>query len=235
VLTNSKGMYSKALAEFLAMGTLFFTKQLRTYLERQKNHEWKQGFIENVNTKTIVIVGFGDIGAAAGRLMKNGFGAKVIGVKRRPEMTSAEHLSCADEIVGIDQLERVVSEADFVIASMPKTEETVNFFTKASCFDHMKPSAVFMNVGRGQTVKEDELVEALKSKSIAGACLDVYAVEPLAKDSPLWDMPNVLMYPHCADDDIEFMNRTFALFNKNIENFAKGQPLINVCDKHLGY
>ena len=101
-LTNAKGMFSRALGEFIAMGTLFFTKQLRTYLERQKNHEWKQGFIENVNTKTAVIVGFGDIGAATGKVLKHGFGARVIGLKRRPENTSKEHRLCADEIVGLE-------------------------------------------------------------------------------------------------------------------------------------
>lgn len=149
ILTNSKGMFSRALGEFVAMGMLFFTKQLRTYLERQKNHEWKQGFIENVNTKTVVIVGFGDIGAATGKILKRGFGARVIGVKRRPEATSDEHRSCADEVLGLDQFERVVSEADYVIGALPKTDDTVNFFTKASCFDRMKPSAIFMNIGRG--------------------------------------------------------------------------------------
>ena len=99
----------------------------------------------------------------------------------------------------------------------------------------MKPSAVFMNIGRGQTVKEEDLIQALKREDIAGACLDVFAVEPLAQDSPLWDMPNVLIYPHCADNDVGFMDRTFALINTNISNLVEGKPLVNICNKQHGY
>ena len=92
-----------------------------------------------------------------------------------------------------------------------------------------------MNIGRGQTCNEEDLIQALNEGKIAGACMDVYAVEPLAKESPLWDMPNVLMYPHCADDDRAFMDRTFAVLLRNIDKFSKGLPLDNVCDKNLGY
>ena len=90
--------------------------------------------------------------------------------------------------------------ADAVVAILPKTEDSVNFFTKAH-FDKMKPSAIFMNIGRGQTVNEADLVDALQTGKIAGAVLDVFATEPLPKDSALWDMKNVLMYPHCANTD----------------------------------
>lgn len=92
-----------------------------------------------------------------------------------------------------------------------------------------------MNIGRGQTVNEEELVAALRAGEIAGACLDVFAQEPLSKDSPLWEMKNVLMYPHCADRDVEYMDRTFALFISNMNKFKDGQPLENVCDKFLMY
>ncbi len=126
----------------------------------------------------MAIVGFGDIGAACGKVVKNGFGTKVIGVKRRPEVTSEEHTQCCHELVGLDQLDRVVGEANFVVGVLPKTDDTVGFFNK-EFFAKMKPNGVFMNIGRGPTVNEPELVEALKSKVIAGAVLDVFTVEPL--------------------------------------------------------
>jgi phosphoglycerate dehydrogenase-like enzyme len=85
-----------------------------------------------------------------------------------------------------------------VVGVLPKTGDTVNFFDK-EFFGKMKPSGVFMNIGRGPTVNEPDLVDALKSKTIAGAVLDVYTVEPLPKESELWGLPNVLMTPHCAD------------------------------------
>lgn len=91
------------------MGMLFHTKQLRTYMERQAASQWKPGYIENVAGKTLAIVGFGDIGAVTGKIAKQGFGCKVIGLKRRPELTSDEDRSCADEVVGLDQMERVLA------------------------------------------------------------------------------------------------------------------------------
>lgn len=114
-----------------------------------------------MHKKTLAIVGFGDIGACAGKIAKNGFGARVIGVKRRPEITSDEHRACADEIVGIDELDRVFAEADFVVNILPKTQETLNFFSLESSFKKMKKSAVFINVGRGDTIIEEDLVKAL--------------------------------------------------------------------------
>ena len=99
----------------------------------------------------------------------------------------------------------------------------------------MKKSAVFINVGRGDTVVEEDLIKALHDKIISGAVLDVYRIEPLPKDSPLWQLPNVLMYPHCADDESTVLDKMFALTTKNIEALMHGKPLINVCDKKLGY
>ena len=96
----------------------------------------------------MVIVGFGDIGACCGKIAKV-FGTKVIGLKRRPEIVSEEDRTCADEILGLDQLDRVLAEADFVVGVLPKTPETVNFFSMETCFSKMKKSAVFMNIGRG--------------------------------------------------------------------------------------
>lgn len=121
-----------------------------------------------------------------------------------------------------------------MVGVLPKTSETTHFFKK-EIFSMMKPSAIFMNVGRGVTVKETDLVEALKSHQIAGAVLDVFEVEPLMKDSELWDLPNVLMTPHCADQDKEYLDRAIAIFADNLTRFKAGEKLQNVCDKLSGY
>lgn len=99
----------------------------------------------------------------------------------------------------------------------------------------MKKSAVFMNIGRGPTVNEDELAQALQEGQIAGAVLDVYTTEPLSEESPFWGLKNVLMYPHCADDDVEYMDRTFAMIREQLTKFRDGLPLDNITDKRLGY
>jgi len=133
----------------------------------------------------MAIVGFGDIGSACGRAAKQGFGTHVIGLKRRPDQTTEEQRTlCSDEIVGLDQIKTVLEKADFVVGVLPKTNHTTHYFNK-DFFAMMKPSSVFMNIGRGVTVKESDLVEALKAKIIAGAVLDVFEVEPLSKDSEL--------------------------------------------------
>jgi len=91
-LTNSRGLFSRALAEFVALGMLFYTKRLRQFMQHQSDKEWKPHFVEMVGDKTVAIVGFGDIGAACGKVLINGFGARVIGVKKRPDVFSAEDL-----------------------------------------------------------------------------------------------------------------------------------------------
>ena len=234
-LTNVKGAFSAVLGEFIALGMLYHAKKVERFMQRKAEAKWEIEPVELVSNKTMAVVGFGDIGAHCGRVAKIGFGTRVIGLKRRPEVTSDEHRSWADEIVGLDQLDRVLAEADFVVGVLPKTSETFEFFNTERVFKKMKKSAVFMNIGRGPTVQEDDLAEALKSGQIAGAVLDVYKVEPLPKESELWGLPNVLMTPHCADQDPEYLNRAMAIFEQNLANFKEEKPLLNICDKSLGY
>ena len=132
-------------------------------------------------------------------------------------------------------MERVMGEADFVVGILPLTPHTKEFLNMANCFSKMKKSGVFMNIGRGPTVHENELITALKENFIAGAVLDVYTVEPLPKESELWKLPNVLMTPHCADQDPEYLKRAMDVFADNMELFREGKPLKNVCDKKSGY
>ena len=146
----------------------------------------------------MAVIGYGDIGAACAKIAKLGFGMKVWGVKRNPDDCSDLYRSYCDEVVGNSEYERVIKEADYVVGVLPKVADTVDFFNNETTFSKMKPTSVFMNIGRGPTCKEDDLVSALQEKKIAGAVLDVFAKEPLSEDSPLWSMDNVLITPHCA-------------------------------------
>jgi len=101
-----------------------------------------------------------------------------------------------------------MGEADFVLGTLPKMVSTDNFFNSSNCFDHMKPSAIFMNIGRGTTCNEEDLAEALFSKKIGGAVLDVFKNEPLTPTSKLWHAPNTFITPHCADQDSEWLFRS---------------------------
>merc|ERR1712166_431294 len=117
--------------------------------------------MEVVSGKKMVIMGYGNIGAACAKIAKNGFSMKVIGVKRNPADCSDEFRSYCDEVVGNDQYEKHIADADFVVGVLPKVADTAGFFTNDSTFSKMKSSAVFMNIGRGPTVNEEDLVKAL--------------------------------------------------------------------------
>ena len=162
--------------------------------------------MELVSNKSMAIIGYGDIGAACAKIAKNGFGMKVWGLKRNPAVCSDEYRSYVDEVCGLDKYDEVIKEADFVVGVLPKVDDTIDFFNMESTFSKMKESAVFMNIGRGPTCKEDDLTKALKDKVIGGAVLDVFAKEPLAQESELWTMDNVLITPHCAQQDKDFMS-----------------------------
>jgi len=180
--------------------------------------------MELVSNKSMAIIGYGDIGAACAKIAKFGFGMKVIGVKRKPDDCSDEYKSYCDEIVGNDKYESVISQADFVVGVLPKTAETGDFFNMDSTFSKMKPTSVFMNIGRGPTVEEDHLIAALQEGKIAGAVLDVFKKEPLPQESPLWTMPNVLITPHCAQQDKDFMTAQQA-FLKQMVAYLKASSL----------
>lgn len=197
-LVNVKGAFSHVLGEFVALGMLYHTKKLENFMRRKAEKKWELEEVELVSNKTMAVVGYGDIGAACAKIAKLGFGTKVIGVKRRPELVSDEYRSYCDEVVGNDQLDRVLAESDFVVGVLPKVKDTVDFFNK-DLFKKMKKTAVYMNIGRGPTCNEADLIEALKTNEIAGAVMDVYKVEPLTPDNELYTLPNVLMTPHCAD------------------------------------
>lgn len=205
-LTNAKGAFSTILGEFIALGVLYHSKHLERFMQRKAEKKWEIEPMELVSTKSMAIIGYGDIGAACAKIAKNGFGMKVIGVKRKPDDCSDEYKSYCDEVVGNDQYERVIKEADYVVGVLPKTSQTEDFFNMESTFSKMKKTAVFMNIGRGPTVQEDDLTKALKEGVIAGAVLDVFKKEPLVQESELWSLPNVLITPHCAQQDKEFMS-----------------------------
>jgi len=126
-LTNVRGAFSAVLGEFIALGMLFHAKQMPKFLQHQSNNHWQAETVELVSNKTMAIVGYGDIGAACGKVIKP-FGTKVIGVKRRPDVCTDEQKQNADEIVGMDQLDAVVAKSDFVVGILPKTDHTLHFF-----------------------------------------------------------------------------------------------------------
>jgi phosphoglycerate dehydrogenase-like enzyme len=171
------------------------------------------------------IVGLGGIGTETARLL-NAFGVTVLALDARRESKP----DFVAEMHPPEALDTQLPRADFVILTVPHTPATEGFFN-TSRFNRMKPSAFFINIGRGMTTKLDDLVGALRGSKIAGAALDVYEIEPLPADHPLWTMPNVLLTPHMAGYGPHLNDRRFEIIQDNCRAFADGKPLRNVVDK----
>lgn len=238
-LTNAKGVFGPILGEYVATGVLFHAKYLRDYLGYQAQKKWNPAVVQLVKGMTILIVGYGNIGAASAKILKCGFGMKVIGISADPELITEEQRSYLEELVTPDKYDQYIGQADFVLGLLPKTPGTLGFFNMKTTFSKMKKSAVFMNIGRGPTHKCSDLIEALKTKVISGAVLDVFETEPLPESSELWAMDNVLMTPHCADRiggvNGDWLVECMHLFAKNLSNFCEGRPIFNVTNKEKGY
>ena len=159
---------------------------------------------------------------------------KIYATRRNPERSANDPV--LDKIYPSDKLLEMLSAIDVLVAAAPLTPETHHLLSDAA-FGAMKPSALVMNVGRGPVVDEAALIRALQAKTIAGAALDVFEVEPLPAESPLWGMDNVLISPHCTDRTVnpDWLDLSMQCFVENFRRFTKGQALENVVDKKAGY
>ena len=175
------------------------------------------------------MVGAGSIGTEVGRLLRAA-GLHVRGVSRTPRRPD----EIFEEIAGPDGMSSELARADHVVNVLPITDATRGLFD-AAAFAAMRPHAVFVNIGRGATVDEAALIQALELGVIAGAALNVFAEEPLPAESPPWRMPNVLVSPHRAWDHERWAEDVVALFVDNLRRFVAGEPLRNVVDVGLGY
>jgi phosphoglycerate dehydrogenase-like enzyme len=191
--------------------------------------EWKrrpadEGVI-HLPESTMLVVGLGGIGAEVARLAK-AFGMTVLATDAR-RTSKPDHV---DELHGADALDTLLPRADFVVLTVPHTPRTEGFMRRAR-FRLMRPSAFFINIGRGMTTKLADLVDALRENEIAGAALDVFEVEPLPPDHPLWTMPNVLITPHTAGYGPYLDDRRYEIIRDNCLAMIASAPLRNVVDK----
>jgi phosphoglycerate dehydrogenase-like enzyme len=228
VLTNAAGVYDPGLAESVLGFLLAFSARV---LEdaRLEPGTWPAAPMRLLRGTTALVVGAGSIGTETGRLLKAA-GLRVRGVARTPRPPD----DTFDAIAGPRDLLAELDRADHVVNVLPITEATRGMFD-AAAFAAMRPQAVFVNIGRGATVDERALIEALEAGTIGGAALDVFDVEPLPPESPLWRMPNVLVSPHRAGDHERWERDVVALFVDNLRRFVAGESLRNVVDVELGY
>lgn len=220
VVTNARGVYADALAEFVVAAMLWYAKDLRRLVVQQNARQWAPFTIERLEGKKLAILGYGSIGEAIGRRAA-ALGMQLLTVRRRLEF-------------GDPTIDDIVPEADFVALSLPLTPATRGILNAARIAT-MKSSAVLINVSRGAIIDETALVDALAQKRIRGAALDVFATEPLPSDHPLWTLENVLLSPHSADHTADAHDRAMSFFLENLARFQRGESLGNVIDKDEQY
>lgn len=239
IITNASGVHPEPIGEHVFAMLLGLARRFPKMMRAQVKHEWAQPLRPNivhevlqvleVYGSTVLILGMGAIGQELARLAK-AFRMTVLATRR----DASQPVVNVDELHPASALMQLLPRADVVISTVPLTSDTRHMLD-ASAFHAMKPGAIFINIGRGQTVDEHALVAALQSGHLAGAGLDVFEVEPLPEDSPLWDMDNVLITPHYAGTTPSYHVRGMDIFSNNLARYVQGQPLINVVDRKRGY
>jgi phosphoglycerate dehydrogenase-like enzyme len=231
-VTNLRGIFADRIPAHILAYVLAFARGLHEYVRHQLERRWvaeDRPPVVHLPDATALIVGVGSIGAETARLCA-AFGMRVLGVDAR----LVEPPEGVAELHPPDRLDSLLPAADFVVVTVPHTPRTEGLFD-AGRFRRMKPTAYFINIGRGRTTRLDDLVQALREGWIAGAGLDVYEVEPLPEDHPLWTAPGALLTPHVAADGPSLEGARRAVVVENARRFAAGEPLVNVVDKAEWY
>jgi phosphoglycerate dehydrogenase-like enzyme len=218
-VTTVGGLYASMVAEHAFALIFGIYRRLDEFRADQRRRHWEQREVRELRDATMGIVGLGNIGRAVARAAK-AFGMRVVGTRRRAD----EVPECVDRVFPPSDVKAMLGEADVVVVAVAGTEETKKLIG-ASELAAMKASACLINVARGIVVDEAALAEALRGNRLAAAGLDVFVAEPPAPDSPLWDMPNVLITPHVATTTPTKMRRALDHFADNLRRFCAGEPL----------
>jgi phosphoglycerate dehydrogenase-like enzyme len=227
-LTCARGTHRESMPENI-LGALFhITKPFAAIAEDQKKSLWGHRIATPLNGRTLGILGLGAIGQEIARLA-TALGMRVIGTKRRP--APMQDLA---EVLPPDRTDDVLAQSDYVLLLLPATPQTANFID-AERLGRMKKSAWLLNFGRGHLIRDDDLIEAVKSKRIAGAVLDVFRQEPLPQEHKFWTTEGILVLPHIGGPHPDRDNIVARLFVENLRRFLDGQPLKEVVDRAAGY
>ncbi|GAC1657262.1 MAG: D-2-hydroxyacid dehydrogenase [Ktedonobacteraceae bacterium] len=249
IFTTSSGVHAISMGEYVFTMVLAWFHRLPHMLEWQPSEQWPSRlqrsslFVgEELNGKTIGIVGYGSIGRHVARLA-HAFGMRVLAMQQGTDHRDAGFVfpdvgdpegSLPNHYYAPDQLYSMLSESDVVIIAVPLTSKTQGMFDDAA-FLAMKSTAFLVNIARGDICNEAALIHALKEKQIAGAALDVFHEEPLPSHSPLWHLPDVFISPHISGLSLQYDERAATIFEENLRRYLEGEILYNVVDKTQGY
>ncbi|WP_342540279.1 D-2-hydroxyacid dehydrogenase [Heyndrickxia sp. FSL K6-6286] len=231
LLTTASGVHAYPISETIFSLMLALTRKIHTYIKNQQIKKWHHENLSlEIHGKTIGIVGVGAIGKETAKIAK-AFNMKVIGIRQSDK--SEEDF---DKVYNMMHINSVLPLCDYIVVTAPLTSETYYMFSKDQ-FQLMKDTAIFINIGRGEIVNEDDLIHALETKQIAGAGLDVFEKEPLLENSPLWNFENVIITPHTAGSTEHYESRVIEdIFIPNLKHYLqKGVPNTNLVNYEKGY
>jgi len=230
LVTNSHGVHKMPLAESVLAHLLSLERGLPGIYKREDKKEWKLDSLPGeMNHSTALIVGTGAIGGEIGRLLQ-AFHVRTIGCNR-----SGHSNPSMDETISFQEILERLPEADYVISILPSTPQT-RWIYQPEHFRAMKETAVFMNVGRGDAVKEQYVLDALQQNEIRHAVLDVFETEPLPEDHPFWELPNCTVSPHMSSLSDQYIKRSLDIMDTNLDKWVAGEKdLINQVDLAKGY
>ena len=228
LISTSSGVHAATIAEYVIAGVLYHTKYFGRFSRQQRERRWERGPQDDLEGRTIGIIGLGAIGAAIAARAK-AFGMHVVGTKRTPGSVAN-----VDQTYGPEGLHDVLEQADVLAITVPLTPNTRNLIGPAEV-GLMRDGAILVNVGRGHVIDEVALAAALGDGRVRGATLDVFADEPLPADSPLWDFDNVLITPHVAGDTPQYMRKAARVFAENYRSWQAEGRLTTAVDVQAGY
>ncbi|MDT2599301.1 phosphoglycerate dehydrogenase [Enterococcus hulanensis] len=231
LLSNGSGIHALSISEHIIGVLLGYYRGLNQSVKNQEQKIWGQDAIhyDQLAGKNLLVVGTGHIGQQLSKSIRS-LGVNTYGIN-----TTGHPVEGFTETYSIKNLSKIVSEMDIVVGILPGTHETYHIFN-SDIFEKMKKSAIFINVGRGDTVHTKELITALGEKHIAFAALDVFEEEPLPKESPLWNFENVLITPHISGLTVDFQNKFMKIFLANLKSYVANKELsVNQVELKRGY
>ncbi len=241
-LTNSSGIHAIQISEHVFALLLAFTRNIKTVILDQERRRWtpirlgtKSFEVGELGGRTMGIFGLGSIGLEIARKAKV-FGMKTIGIRKdvSKEIKNLPLREYVDQIFSEEESNEVLSRFDVIVNALPLTNETRGYFGSAR-FAKMKSGCIFINIGRGLTVVEADLIETLKLGRLSAVALDVFEVEPLPETSELWTFSNVIVSPHIGGWTPNYYEKAHPIVEENLRRYARGEILRNLVDKVAGY
>lgn len=227
-VTNAAGVAADMMAEYALGAMLHFSLDIPGFKIAQAQKNWISGKVEPIAGKTVLILGLGQTGMAVAARCK-AMGLSTIGVRARPKDTPN-----VDEVHGMDALPSLWSRADFIVCCVPLLDSTRGLIN-ATAFQAMKQTAVIIDVSRGGVIEEAPLINALQNQTIRDAALDVFTIEPLPADHPLWTVENTIITPHCSSVYDGWDLKSVEMFADNLWRYRRGETLLNIVNPERGY